>query len=346
MTGLSSGSRETASGPALRSRFRRAENPHSHPSPASMSPRFTFVVPPESKGTRVETFLSRQFRNHSPHRLARATAAGRVTVHDEVAWPGRRVWAGAEVAVTLSDTPDVGYTAEPIPLDVAFEDPWLLIVNKPPGMIAHPTRGVAGGTLINAAQHHLDRSAGRGVLRPGVVHRLDAMTSGILALAKTADAHAGLSGQFEHRTVRKTYLALVAGDLRGGGEIALPVGRRPGTPLVTCAPDAVGPKPARTRWRTRARLGDVTLVECEPRTGRNHQIRIHFAALGHPVLGDGLYVAGGGLLPKPDRDTDSRHALHAAGLSVVHPITGCPLTFGCAPRDFDGILRAWRENPR
>ena len=307
-----------------------------------MSPRYTFTVPPESKGVRVESFLARQFRNHSAHRLLRAVAAGRVTVHGAVVEPGCRVYPGAEVAVTLSDPPDNGYEPDPGPLDVVYEDAWLLIVNKPAGLIAHPTWAATRDTLINRGQRHLDRRTRPGLLRAGVVHRLDVMTSGILAVAKTADAHARLCGQFEHRTVRKTYLALVAGELAGGGTIELPIGRRPGTPLVTCGPDAVAPKTARTRWIARLRLGDATLVECELLTGRHHQIRIHFATIGHPVLGDGLYLPGGDLLPKPDRDTDRRHALHAAGLSIRHPITGTALTFGCAPRDFDEVLATWR----
>ncbi|MFH5804884.1 RluA family pseudouridine synthase [Alienimonas sp. DA493] len=290
----------------------------------------------------MDTFLHKHFRNHSPARLSRTATTGGVTLDDGTpVGPRRRVTEGDVLLVRLADPPDWDEEAEDEPLDVLLEDPWLLAVRKPPGVICHPTGATTRGTMLNRIQAHLDRQAPRGLLSPGIVHRLDGATSGVLLTCKTADAHAGVCLQFENRETGKAYLALVEGDLRpDAGRCERPIGKRRDSALMTCGPDARGPKPARTDWRVLLRLGDATLVRCDLHTGRNHQIRVHLAALGHPVLGDAFYAADGGLkwppgeCPNPAR----RHALHAAELSFRHPITGTPLTVRCPPTDFDALL--------
>ena len=298
---------------------------------------------------RVDTFLHKHFRNHSPARLSRVAMTGGVTLIDGApVGPRRRVTEGETLLVRVVDPPDWVEEAEPEPLDVLYEDPWLLAIHKPAGTICHPTGATVNGTVLNRVQAHLDRQAPRGLLSPGIVHRLDGATTGVLLICKTADAHAGVCLQFEQRETTKAYLALVEGDLRpDAGRCDAPIGKRLDSALMTCGPETRNPKPARTDWRVLARLGDATLVRCALFTGRNHQIRVHLAALGHPVVGDAFYAADGGLkwppgeCPNPAR----RHALHAAELSFRHPITGCPLTVRCPPRDFRGLLTEHRSQP-
>ena len=310
-------------------------------------PAYRFAVTAASHGVRVDTFLHRHLRNHSPARLARVALTGGVTFDDGApVGPRRRVTEGDALLVRPADPPDWVEDAEPGPLDVLFEDPWLLAINKPAGMICHPTGATTGGTVLNRVQAHLDRQSARGLLRPGIVHRLDGATSGVLLICKTGDAHAGVCSQFENRRTDKAYLALVEGTVRpDAGVCDAPIGVRPDSALMTCGPLARNAKKAVTRWTVRGRLGDATLLRCELLTGRNHQIRVHLAALGHPVVGDAFYAADGGLKWPPGEcpNPASRHALHAAELSVTHPITGCPLTFRCPPRDFDAVLAAYRS---
>ena len=310
-----------------------------------------FTVTDASHGVRVDSFLHRHLRNHSPARLARLVAAGGVTLIDGApVWPRRRVVRGEVLRVSPRDPPDWAEPAEDDALEVLFEDPWLLAINKPAGLICHPTGATVAGTVVNRVQAHLDRQTiRRGLLRPGIVHRLDGSTSGVLLTCKTADAHAGVCLQFERRETRKRYLALVEGRVGAdAGTCDAKIGVRRDCGLMTIAADARHPKRAVTRWRVQSRLADATLLVCEPETGRNHQIRVHLAALGHPVLGDAFYAAGGGLKQPPGEcpNPARRHALHAAELSLTHPITGCPLTLRCPPRDFQNVLNDWRADHR
>jgi 23S rRNA pseudouridine1911/1915/1917 synthase len=232
-------------------------------------------------------------------------------------------------------------------LPVRYEDPWILVVEKPAGIITHPTGDHQGGTLANVLQWYLDsRTAWRGLFRPGLVHRLDRQTSGLMVVAKEHRAHAELATAFELGRVSKTYLALVEGVVaRDADSIALPIGRaRSVRPVLMSAQgDALDPRPARTRYRVLERFPEHTLVEARPLTGRNHQIRVHFAQIGHPLVGDEFYDRCGTFKPwlsRADEPLDEhetaaspgllppgRHALHAAALEFAHPITGAWWTF-------------------
>lgn len=303
----------------------------------------SLVVESYLSGCRVDTFLAKHFRSYTPWRMHRMVRAGMATVEGTVALPDRRVFTNETVTITLLEPPDNLMPAEEISFGIIFEDQWLLIVNKPAGLIVHPTGQNPSGTLTNAVQHYLDRrSAFPGQFKPGVVHRLDRDTSGVVALAKDHLSHRLLSIQFQRERISKSYLALVDGVVKqDAGTIDLPIGRaRSGaSALMTCQADALDAKASKTNYQVVERFARHTLVKATPRTGRLHQIRVHFATIGHPVVGDDFYGYLGEL--KPDRERPlpggpaiapispyiNRQALHAAELSFAHPITSEWCTF-------------------
>lgn len=319
----------------------------------------TLVVESYLSGCRVDTFLAKHFRSYTPWRMHRMVRAGQVTVEGTVAAPDRRVFTNETVAIRLLEPPDNLMPAEEITFGVVFEDRWLLIVNKPAGLIVHPTGQNPSGTLTNAVQHYLDlNSAFPGQSKPGVVHRLDRDTSGVVALAKDHMSHRLLSMQFQRERISKSYLALVDGVLKpDSGTIDLPIGRaRSGaSALMTCQADATDAKPSKTNYEVVERFSRHTLVKAKPRTGRLHQIRVHFATIGHPVVGDDFYGLLGEL--KPDRDRSkvddpraipispfiNRQALHAFELSFAHPMTTEWHTFSApVPDDLERAIELVR----
>ena len=229
------------------------------------------------------------------------------------------VRAGDGVTAVIPPPEKMELAAEDIPLEILFEDDGLLVINKPPGMVVHPAAGNRKHTLVNALLHHCaGRLAGiGGVERPGIVHRLDADTSGCLLVAKSDAVHQSLAAQFKSRTVEKIYLAWVWGEpRRPGGRLEDPIGRHP-VHRKKMAVAARG-KPAVTEWKIRERHGAVSLLECKILTGRTHQIRVHLSHMGHAVVGDKIYG-------RPRRwtgDTPRRQMLHAWKLSFHHPETG------------------------
>lgn len=297
----------------------------------------TLVVESYLSGCRVDTFLARHFRSYTPWRMHRMVRAGQVTVQGTVAAPDRRVFTNETVTIQLLEPPDNLMPAEEITFGIVFEDQWLLIVNKPAGLIVHPTGQNPSGTLTNAVQHYLDQqSSFPGQFKPGVVHRLDRDTSGVVALAKDHLSHRLLSIQFQRERVSKSYLALVDGVVKSdSGTIDLPIGRAcsGASALMTCQADAIDAKPSKTNYEVVQRFSRHTLVKAKPRTGRLHQIRVHFSTIGHPVVGDDFYGYLGELKPdrerpKPGETTATpispfigRQALHAAELAFAHPIT-------------------------
>lgn len=246
------------------------------------------------------------------------------------------------------------------PLDILFEDAWLLIVNKPAGLIVHPVGGHQEATLANQLQAHLDgQTSHRGILRPGIVHRLDCSTSGVIVIAKEHLGHRRLSIQFQNRTPEKTYLALVEGVVpMDEGTIDLPIGRQPDCrlTLMSSSPDAIDAKPARTQFRVVERFAEHTLVAARPKTGRLHQVRIHLAQIGFPVVDDEFYTRFGTIkasvdVPESDRAARSletplcgRHALHAFRILLTHPLTEQPLQATAPlPADMTEVIEALRH---
>jgi len=240
-------------------------------------------------------------------------------------------------------------------LEVIYEDQWLVAVNKPAGLIIHPAARDRADTLVNGLQWYLDQSGSvAGLLRPGIVHRLDRDTSGVLVSTRDHLSHRRLSISFQDRAIQKTYLAIVEGHpTADSGTIDSPLGRvnNPDSQLVSAAPDAIKPKAAQTEFTVLQRLAGCTLVEARPLTGRLHQIRVHLASIGHPLLGEPFYGPGGEirrdregqLLVEPPANPPwpfiPRQALHAHSLAFEHPITGEPLSIEAPlPDDFKQVL--------
>jgi 23S rRNA pseudouridine1911/1915/1917 synthase len=277
--------------------------------------------------------------------IQRALAAGLVRRGERVLSKSDSVAAGDRLDGSWPETTPSALEANPIPLDVLFEDRHFLAVNKPPGMIVHPGAGTGSDTMVHALLAHCrgTLSGIGGIERPGIVHRLDRETSGAILVAKTDAAHRGLAEQFAARTVQKEYLALVGGRpqlLRGS--IHLPIRRHPTQRHKMTASAEGGGREAWTDWELVEPLGTTaSLLRCVLHTGRTHQIRVHLKSLGHPILGDRIYGGKGELGPAT---AIPRTMLHAARLAFRHPITGKALDVRAPlPADFQAVLKALRK---
>ena len=288
-----------------------------------MSDLREFIVAPEDSGTRVDVFLARQMPDWSRSQIQRLIRAGLVTMGARPARKaGEEIEAGECVRVRV-ERQEMRAAPEALPLSIVYEDADLVVVNKPAGMVVHVGAGVRTGTLVNALLHHIGTlSTAGGELRPGIVHRLDKMTSGLVIVAKNDFAHRALAAQFKGRDVHKTYTLLVHGRVANdSGEIKAPVGRDP-VRRVRMKVGGIRPREALTRYRVLRRFPYFTLLEAEPRTGRTHQIRVHFASLGHPIVGDMLYGAPGKLrIAGREEKTLTRNFLHASAIGFHHPRT-------------------------
>jgi 23S rRNA pseudouridine1911/1915/1917 synthase len=278
-------------------------------------------VSPSEAGLRLDAFLAAHYGGISRMRLRQAIAEGDVTVDHACRTAGWKLRAGDSVQARLGDVGPTAMTPEAIPVPIIYEDDHLAVVEKPAGMVAHPTAHWRGGTLVNALAHHFNREPGAPIIRPGLVHRLDRLTSGLMVVAKSEAMLSRLTKAFQQRRVEKRYLALVHGEVQGGeGLIAAPIGRdAEQRPRWGVRPEG---RPAETRFRVVERLPHATLLEMEPLTGRTNQLRIHAAHAGHPIVGDpefGLQTA-----PQPATSgvpTAPRLFLHAAHLAFPHPAT-------------------------
>jgi 23S rRNA pseudouridine1911/1915/1917 synthase len=286
-----------------------------------------FIVTSEDAGQRLDRFLVSQLPALSRSRIQSLMDEGRVQVDAVARKASHRVEPGEVVAVEIPEELPAGVEPESVPLDVLYEDEDVVVVNKPAGMIVHPGAGVTRGTMAAALLHRFGGvgglSAVGGPLRPGIVHRLDKETSGVIVIARTDAAHRKLVEAFRDRLVQKIYLALLHGKIKGdSGSIELPVVRDLRRRSRMTARRREG-REARTDWRARLRFDAFIMIEADLRTGRTHQIRVHFSALGCPVVGDTLYGAprqervGSELLPPLDRNF-----LHAARVAFAHPRTG------------------------
>lgn len=267
-------------------------------------------------------------------RVQALIAEGRAAVAGSaLASPSARLAAGSAFVIALPPPAPLAAIAQDIPLVVVHEDADLIVVDKPAGFVVHPAAGNADGTLVNALLHHCrGRLSGiGGVARPGIVHRIDKDTSGLLVVAKSDAAHEGLARQFADHSIARTYLAVTAGHPRpAAGTITARLGRseRDRKKMAVLADDAARGKHAVTHYRTLEALDGAALVECRLETGRTHQVRVHLAHIGHPLLGDPVYGrTPAALKPVLARLGFARQALHAASLGFVHPVTGEPLLF-------------------
>ena len=257
--------------------------------------------------------------------------------------PGAHMKAGDQVSGTLPRPRPLSLEPEPLPLTVLYEDSSIIVVDKPPGMVVHPAPGNPSGTLVNALIHHCKDLAGiNGVLRPGIVHRLDKETSGVMVVAKDDESYQQLTRQFKSRTVEKVYLAIARGKFnREEGLIDWAIGRHPSERKRMSTRTRRG-RPAVTRWKIVERFDGLTLLEILPKTGRTHQIRVHLSAMGHPLLGDPLYGKQGGTQDPLLRECPqrlNRQALHAYRLAFIHPRTGERVEFiSPIPQDMEDIL--------
>lgn len=286
----------------------------------------SFAVPEESAGRRLDAFLADRITSWSRSRLQQLIEDGEVVVNGRTAKPSYKLRASDQVDAELTALPLASFAPEDIPIEIVYEDDDLVVVNKPAGMVVHPAAGVASGTLANALAFHFQKlSNGSGEARPGIVHRLDKDTSGLLVVAKTESAHDDLADQFRARDVFKSYVALVHGQLeKDRGDINQPIARDPRQRTRMAV--VRGGRSALSLYRVRQRFDRFTLLDVELKTGRTHQIRVHLAWLKHPVVGDGTY--GGG---RDNTVVDpvirshiaklGRQFLHAEQLGFRHPRT-------------------------
>ena len=302
-----------------------------------------YTVPTGVRNARADKVLAAAFPDHSRVAFQRAFDAGRVERTGAAIGRDTAVNAGDEVTFTFPETRPAEVKAVVIPLDVIYEDKHLLAVNKAAGMIVHPGAATGEDTLVHALLAHCRGSLSGigGVERPGIVHRLDKETTGVIVVAKTDQAHRALADQFATRALKKEYLALVAGvpELLSG-TIDRAIARHPVHRHRMTVGE--GGRPARTDWERREAFGDMAaLLRCEIHTGRTHQIRVHLKSLGHPILGDALYgwKADPRLALQP-----ARVMLHAEHLVVTHPVTGKVLDLRAPlPKDFSTLIKALRK---
>ncbi|HEX5488994.1 MAG TPA: 23S rRNA pseudouridine(1911/1915/1917) synthase RluD [Rhodanobacteraceae bacterium] len=309
--------------------------------------RFRAEIPVELAGQRLDQILPQLFHGYSRTHLAAQVRSGRIRLDGREASPRTLVHGAEQVEWTCVEEAVLGDRSEAIELAVVFEDADLVVIDKPAGLVVHPGAGNPGGTLLNALLHH-DRQFAR-IPRAGIVHRLDKDTSGLLVVARSLPAHAALVAMLAARDVHRRYVAIVNGVPVAGGSVDAPLDRHPADRLRRAVRE--GGRPAVTHYRVREKFRAHALLQCELESGRTHQIRVHMAHAGYPLVGDPLY--GGGLrLPRgaTPQLADAlrgfrRQALHAEHLAFAHPVTGEALAFDAAPpRDFLDLLAALRED--
>jgi 23S rRNA pseudouridine1911/1915/1917 synthase len=299
-------------------------------------------------GGRLDRFVAELPAVGTRSQAKRLIDAGRVRVDGVVRKSSFPLRVGSEVAVELFDAPEAAIVPEPLPLVVLYEDQDLLAVDKPPGLVVHPAPGWRSGTLVHALAHRLGGLADVGAPdRPGIVHRLDRDTSGVILVAKTAAAHRHLARQFRDRHVDKRYLAVVRGRVSApSGVVDRPIGRHAHERKRMSVHSPRG-RPAVTRWAVLERFSGATLLRVQPETGRTHQIRVHLAAIGHPIVGDPVYgvrrrggAAAGPLAAFP------RQALHAEEIRFRLPTGGAPIAIVAPlPADLEQLVAALRQLP-
>jgi len=297
------------------------------------------VVEDEDAGLRLDVYLAQEFTEISRSRLQRLISKGMVLVNQRNVRTSYRIRTGDEIRVYLPPVETPAVEPEPIPLEIVYEDKDLLVVNKPRGTVVHPGPGRIHGTMVNALLFHCrDLSGINGVLRPGIVHRLDKDTSGLLVVAKNDRAHLSLAAQLKERKVTREYVALVCGQVKeDAGTVNAPIGRHP-RDRKKMAVNASG-RDAITHFTVAARFRRYTLLRLHLDTGRTHQIRVHLSHIGHPVVGDLKYG------PARPRLGLKGQFLHAGVLGFTHPVSGEPLRFAAPlPPELEAVLTKLRES--
>jgi 23S rRNA pseudouridine1911/1915/1917 synthase len=312
-------------------------------------PITTLTVTEKHIGKRLDIFIAHYEPHISRNRIQSMIKEGLARVDRKIEKPGYKVKLGESITLELPEKKVHEVLPEPIPLYVIYEDPHIIVLNKPPGLVVHPAPGNYTGTLVNALLYHYGSlpSLGAGPQgnereRAGIVHRLDKDTSGVMVVARTQEALRSLSMQFKSRIVQKRYIALVSGVIKkGSGTIEAGLGRH----VKERKKISVHTRKAReavTFYKVKERFKNATLVEVEIKTGRTHQIRVHLAHIGFPILGDRVY--GGVKATKLDDGAISRQMLHAESLSLLHPDTGHPMTFTAPPpQDMAEVIERLRE---
>ena len=301
----------------------------------------TLTATTEQQGQRLDAFVAAAVDGVSRSAAARLLEGGFITVNGKPATKSTRILGGDSVCVELPEAEETEVAAQDIPLDVVYEDDDVIVVNKPAGLVVHPAPGHPDGTLVNALLHHCGDSLSGvgGEKRPGIVHRIDRDTSGLIIAAKNDAAHLALSAQLSDHSLARTYECLALGNFReDSGTIDAPIGRHHiDRKKMTVTPH--NSRHAVTHWEVIARYNGVTHLRCQLETGRTHQIRVHLAHIGHPILGDTVY---GGKKAVPGL---TGQCLHAVGLRFTHPRTGELVSLSCPlPEEFETQLRKYRHS--
>lgn len=307
--------------------------------------KLTVILPAELAGKRLDQALACVFPAYSRSRLQHWIKHGQVKVNNATARPRDTVRGGEQIVLMAATETEVVWCAQPLPLNIVYEDNTLIVVNKPPGLVVHPAVGNPEGTLVNALLHHAPELGE--IPRAGIVHRLDKETTGLLVVARTLSAHHALVQQLQSRQVMREYRAVTVGVMTGGGTIDAPIGRH----SVDRKRMAVTPsgKPAITHYRVTARFRGHTYISCRLETGRTHQIRVHLAHIGYPLVGDPAY--GKRLyIPKGSGEelittlrNFKRQALHASRLALTHPLSGQEIGWEAPPPEDMTILLSMLE---
>ena len=298
------------------------------------------TVSEEGNGVRIDRYLSDCYPQWSRSYLQKLLKEENILVEGQKSKANYKLHAGEEISIVIPSLEDVEILPEDIPLDILYEDQWLLIVNKPKGMVVHPAAGHTSGTLVNAVMHHCQGSLSgiNGKLRPGIVHRIDKDTTGALVICKDDTIHRALAEQLKEHSITRKYRAIVLGNLAEDGTVEGPIGRHP-IDRKKMAINYKNGKPAVTHYHILENFQKYTYIECQLETGRTHQIRVHMTSIGHPLLGDSVYTKA-----KWPYKLEGQ-VLHAMVLGFIHPATGKYLEVEAPlPDYFSQLLENFRKN--
>ncbi|WP_273324778.1 RluA family pseudouridine synthase [Vallitalea guaymasensis] len=301
---------------------------------------YTFLIEAEDAGMRIDKFISDRMPDYSRSFIQKLIKENDLTVNNSEIKSNYKLKARDEINIVIPEPKELDIVAEDIPLDIVYEDKDVILVNKPQGMVVHPAPGHYTGTLVNAIMYHCkdDLSGINGVMRPGIVHRIDKDTSGVLIICKNDKAHESIAKQLKDHTITRKYNAIVYNNLKEDeGKINAPIGRHP-VNRKQMAVNPINGKEAITHYKVLERINQYTYVELQLETGRTHQIRVHMTSINHPLLGDPVYG------PKSDRFKLKGQALHARVLGFVHPTTNEYMEFEAPlPNYFTGLLKKLRN---